>query len=63
LLLKKGGFQLRKWTSNSPEVLKNLNPQNEENTSFLFNLDPEASALGLRWFTTDDLFVLFLSHP
>lgn len=49
-LLARGGFELRKWTSNSPEVLEGLPHSHLETPVFLEASDqPHVSILGLHW--------------
>lgn len=51
-LLKSGGFNLRKWSSNAPELIED--PSNKE--SFDFRGTESTKALGLRWNPQDDSF-------
>lgn len=53
-LLKKGGFELAKWATNSPEVNIAINGSNKNN----INLDKEATnaVLGLEWCHHTDTF-------
>ncbi|XP_055922692.1 uncharacterized protein LOC129953468 isoform X1 [Eupeodes corollae] len=62
-LLSSGGFNLRKWTSNCPELLSDLQP---EDCEFSFNLDDSNSsvkALGLFWNPKYDYFFFKISLP
>lgn len=54
-LLAKGGFELRKWASNSSEVLGGLDPQHLESLSFSA-AEPTAHLLGLNWQPMSDSF-------
>ncbi|XP_076679541.1 uncharacterized protein LOC143374875 [Andrena cerasifolii] len=62
-LLKAGGFKLRKWASNSPELLKTLPLDYVATTPELScNFEGTFSLLGLKWQTTSDCF-LFSAAP
>ena len=56
-LCTSGGFELRKWTSNSKQLLNSI-PENLREKSVLFDLtiDPSIKTLGLRWNTQEDCF-------
>ena len=56
-ILKRGGFRLTKWVSNSEAVLRSI-PQSEIATSMLVELDSEKMerALGALWNVQDDTF-------
>ncbi|XP_055527362.1 uncharacterized protein LOC129719983 [Wyeomyia smithii] len=56
-LLKKGGFNLRKWCSNAPEVLNDL-PQDLFGTQSLRKFEPDdiVKTLGMSWEPKGDLF-------
>ena len=62
-LLKAGGFKLRKWTSNAPELLATL-PLDyvAVNPELSCNFEGTFSLLGLKWQTTSDCF-LFSAAP
>ncbi|XP_050305604.1 uncharacterized protein LOC126742841 [Anthonomus grandis grandis] len=57
LLLKSGGFELRKWASNDPALLSTLSP---EDCQIPISFDKETPAsikiLGLQWFPLSDTF-------
>lgn len=56
-LLKLGGFDLRKWASNSPELLSRIGA--DQAVAINFSDDTVCSSLkvlGLRWLPTDDCF-------
>lgn len=55
LLLKKGGFELRKWASNCPDILSNVP---SENTQISFDTDGPTflKVLGLQWDPKSDFF-------
>ncbi|KAJ0169306.1 hypothetical protein K1T71_015190 [Dendrolimus kikuchii] len=56
-MLKLGGFTLRKWSTNQPELLKNIQNCNKEG-DLIFNFKSEntSKTLGLRWIPRDDKF-------
>ena len=56
-LLKSGGFWLRKWNSNSKQLLQNI-PEEDRETKDLFSIQERnsAKALGLYWDTINDFF-------
>lgn len=57
LLLKSGGFLLRKWNSNNPSLLENLNQElSDQNNHFNFKTDNMSKTLGLRWLPKQDIF-------
>lgn len=62
-LLKKGGFVLRKWSSNKDEVLKEIEKrqgtgdwENSEDRNFNIKLDAIMKILGLTWDRREDEF-------
>lgn len=56
-LLMKGGFKLRKWASNEPAVLQDLNDQQKSQKNvFNFKQDGSTKTLGIGWNTTEDEF-------
>ncbi|XP_037821167.1 uncharacterized protein LOC119610134 [Lucilia sericata] len=56
-ILDTAGFELRKWASNSKQILKNLPQEHLLNSSFL-SLDDKSNAktLGVRWNAAEDYF-------
>lgn len=57
-MLKAGGFKLRKWTSNRPELLENLSHDYvASNPELPCNFEGTFSLLGLKWQTSSDCFV------
>lgn len=63
-LLKRGGFELRKWSSNSPELLQALPPEHLESPVFLeSSQQPHYSILGLHWSPVSDSFSYSLNLP
>ena len=56
-MLRGAGFELRKWSSNSPEILKHIPTEyHEQNPMCLLNASDSIKALGLCWSTTKDCF-------
>ena len=62
-LLKEGGFELRKWLSNEPEVLRQI-PKDHLATdpSTIFEASTSFAALGLSWQAKDDTFAFNLNY-
>lgn len=56
-LLKRGGFQLRKWMSNHPDLLKSI-PACDQETAITFEKDNNVfvKLLGVQWSATSDIF-------
>ena len=60
-MLTKGGFWLRKWTSNHPALLEKIPvAERESNFPFEFNLDDTVKTLGLLWNPKSDKFTFCL---
>jgi len=55
-LLEKGGFQLRKWASNSPEVLKGMTCTDSHEPVHFVNKCQEIRTLGMQWNVINDEF-------
>ncbi|XP_074033086.1 uncharacterized protein [Leptinotarsa decemlineata] len=56
-LLRKGGFEARKWASNSPELLHDLPESYKQNIDVCLDLENNITKiLGLRWNPIKDLF-------
>lgn len=55
-LLEKGGFQLRKWASNSPKALKDMTCTDSHEPVHFINKDQEVCTLGMQWNTINDEF-------
>lgn len=56
-LLNRGGFELRKWISNSPKLLKNVPESHQESPGFLETTsDPHFAILGMHWSPVSDGF-------
>lgn len=53
-ILKKGGFELRKWSSNSPEFLNAIKSDNKADGHFIIGMAEECKTLGLLWDPTAD---------
>ncbi|XP_055714333.1 uncharacterized protein LOC129808576 [Phlebotomus papatasi] len=53
-VLKRGGFELAKWSSNNPSLLST--PLNSQETSSVFIGETTSSALGLSWDSSADVF-------
>jgi len=60
-MLKKGGFTLRKWSSNHPALLQHLSPEDVEIKVLLsFGNEDLIKALGLLWNSTTDKLMFCL---
>jgi len=55
-LLKRGGFQLRKWAANSPQLLNDIPGSQQENADHFLANDEELKILGLSWLPREDSF-------
>ncbi|XP_026740536.1 uncharacterized protein LOC113502962 isoform X1 [Trichoplusia ni] len=55
-LLKSGGFNLRKWKSNVPELLKHIQTDNNTQDTFNFKQLEQTKTLGLIWDPKEDTF-------
>lgn len=63
-LLARGGFELRKWFSNEPQLLEQLPSTHLETPGFLCSSElPHFSILGLQWTPTSDNFIYQISMP
>jgi hypothetical protein len=57
-MLKKGGFTLRKWSSNHPALLKHLSPEDVERKLLLsFGNEDVIKVLGLLWNPTTNKLI------
>ena len=58
MLLRRGGFRLAKWMSNSREVLANVSEEERANPTVDLDLDhlPVERALGVQWVVERDVF-------
>jgi hypothetical protein len=60
-MLKRGGFTLRKWSSNHPALLKYLSPEDvERNLLLSFGNEDVIKALGLLWNPTTDKLIFYV---
>ncbi|XP_026744656.1 uncharacterized protein LOC113505989 [Trichoplusia ni] len=55
-MLDKGGFKLRKWSSNSPELLGNIPVENQDDEMLKLPLDETRKSLGIAWSPREDCF-------
>ncbi|KAA5554371.1 hypothetical protein F3G54_32390, partial [Pseudomonas aeruginosa] len=63
-ILQKGGFVLSKWSSNSAEFLKFIEPNKRTSLAQLdFKLDGKVQALGLIWNLGTDQFQYKVNLP
>ncbi|KAH0950338.1 hypothetical protein HN011_003596, partial [Eciton burchellii] len=54
-LMKGGGFQLRKWSANSPSLLEDISYSQHELADYLLAKDEMLTILGLSW-PQEDIF-------
>ncbi|XP_011685182.1 PREDICTED: uncharacterized protein LOC105448357 [Wasmannia auropunctata] len=63
-LLKRGGFELRKWASNQSDLLSDIEPDNHGLAcNKLLQIDERLSILGLSWNPARDVFQFHVSLP
>lgn len=63
-ILKSGGFHLRKWSSNSNEVLQSIPMEDRETDSCLtFDSKTAINTLGIQWNPTSDFFLYKICIP
>lgn len=62
-ILKKGGFNMQKWSSNSEEVLKHLTGERSTQDKIEIKLDKIIKILGLTWDRKDDTFKITVNLP
>ncbi|XP_075990299.1 uncharacterized protein LOC142985945 [Anticarsia gemmatalis] len=55
-LLRSGGFKLRKWSSNKPELLDHEDSGDLSNKTYSFKHQESTKVLGLQWQPQEDLF-------
>ena len=55
-LANRGGFHLRKWTSNHPDILRDISRKNKGQECFEINQDTTVKTLGLIWDSKEDTF-------
>lgn len=53
-VLAGGGFEMKKWKSNSKRFIKEMLSENEEESMFID--EEKTSVLGLKWNITRDMF-------
>ncbi|XP_049308602.1 uncharacterized protein LOC125777545 [Bactrocera dorsalis] len=61
-VLKGGGFEMKKWKSNSKKLIEQMR-FGEEEASFMFVDDEKASVLGLKWKINQDQFTFVVKTP
>lgn len=64
-LLEKGGFLLRKWRTNSPEVLNQIpeNLREDISVQIMPSCNEFPKTLGIRWDSSQDKFYFSTAHP
>lgn len=63
-MLQSGGFELQKWSSNSPEIMQHFPIENQNTeTTCLLNTDESVKTLGLGWNTIHDEFTFSCDIP
>ncbi|XP_037911975.1 uncharacterized protein LOC119652106 [Hermetia illucens] len=63
-VLKKAGFNIRKWSTNYEEVLKHVSTADRETSDVVnINLENTVKTLGLQWIPRDDIFTLKVKLP
>ncbi|XP_069356720.1 uncharacterized protein [Maniola hyperantus] len=62
-MLKSGGLDLVKWTSNSPELIRHIPQSHRQSESVSFEDEHTFKILGLHWFPAFDNFVFKVSQP
>lgn len=62
-LFKAGGFDLVKWTSNSPQLLEHIPASHRQSEGVSFGDGDTLKILGLRWLPASDEFVFNVSPP
>lgn len=60
-LLSRGGFPLRKWTANSPELLNDIPAEQRESSDLAISKDDTLKVLGLSWSPNEDSFRFLIS--
>ncbi|XP_017472652.1 PREDICTED: uncharacterized protein LOC108363714 [Rhagoletis zephyria] len=61
-ILKGGGFEMKKWKSNSKILVEEMRSEEEE-PLFMFVDEEKASVLGLRWKVNQDQFTFMVKTP
>ncbi|XP_045489873.1 uncharacterized protein LOC123690524 [Pieris rapae] len=62
-ILEKGGFKIKKWSSNSEEVLQHIQENNKIEDSLEIKLDKVIKILGLTWDRREDAFKITVNLP
>lgn len=63
-ILKRGGFELQKWSSNSVEFMKSIEPEDRSTRVQLnLNIDGTIKALGILWNLANDEFTYNIHIP
>lgn len=62
-ILQAGGFNLRKWTSNHPDLTKNLPDESKTLESLQIKLDDSIKTLGISWNPKTDMFEFKVDLP
>ncbi|XP_047998132.1 uncharacterized protein LOC125235579 [Leguminivora glycinivorella] len=62
-ILKRGGFKMQKWSSNSDEVLEYLKEDNSTRDTLEIKMDKIIKILGLTWNRHDDTFDITVNLP
>ncbi|XP_037924394.1 uncharacterized protein LOC119660089 [Hermetia illucens] len=63
-VLKKAGFNIRKWSTNYEEVLKHVSTADQETSDVInINLENTVKTLGLQWIPKDDIFTFKVKLP
>lgn len=62
-LLKRGGFELVKWTSNSLDLLGTIPDTHRQSESVSFDTDTSFKILGLQWLPSSDSFKFTVTPP
>ena len=55
-LLKQGGFNLRKWSSNNQKILASINGEHTNKESYNIEIGKTVKTLGIIWNPVDDVF-------
>lgn len=65
LLMKKGGFNIRKWSSNEQKILEDIKTQESKSDDniFTFKTDNISKTLGLCWNSAEDKFTFQWTDP
>lgn len=61
VILKGGGFELRKWQSNSNALVRAMKSENED--CVIFSEEEKTTVLGLKWLINEDKFTFVVKNP